>query len=111
MCVWHPEADSIRFDSEALNIIYKNKCVLNYLNSPRALGIAGIKGQGKTFLIKAKRISLDSSFTIMPKDAVMIDTIDGSIRLKKVSKGFYQVIQTGYHCGKQQFLSLLYKIL
>jgi hypothetical protein len=81
MCVWHPEADSLSFDSNALNIVFKNPAITSYLSSSRALGIAGIKGQGKTFLIKAKRKSLDSSYVSMPRDAVMIDTLDANIKL------------------------------
>lgn len=88
MCVWHPEADSLRFDSEALNIVFRNPCITSYLSSSRALGIAGIKGQGKTFLIKAKRKSLGASYILMPKDSVMIDTLDADIRLPKSKMKF-----------------------
>lgn len=81
MCIWHPEADSLRFDSEALEIVYENPSIRSFLRSTRALGIAGIKGQGKTFLIKAKRKQMDSSYVLMPRDSVMIDTLDSDIRL------------------------------
>ena len=83
MCVWHPEADSMIFDSNTLKIVYRNTLIDSYLSSNRSLGITGIKGQGKTFLIKAKRLSLESSYVLLPRDSVMIDTIDEDLRLEK----------------------------
>lgn len=58
MCIWHPAANSLRYDSKALDLVFRNKRVETYLDSYNMLGIAGIKGQGKTFLIKAKKRAL-----------------------------------------------------
>lgn len=36
-------------------MVFENQRIKDYLRSNRKLGIAGTKGQGKTFLIKVKR--------------------------------------------------------
>lgn len=83
MCIWHPEADSLDFNNDALNIVFRNNCINNYLKKESSLGIAGIKGQGKTFLIKAKRKALGKDYILIPKDSVMIDTLDIGLKLQK----------------------------
>ena len=57
MCVWIEDADVLSADSESLKIVFRNAIVDQYL-SPKneRLGIAAIKGQGKTFLIKVKHV-------------------------------------------------------
>ena len=55
MCVWIEDADAIDMESKALNMVYINTRVKSFLNGKNTLGIAGVKGQGKTFLLKVKR--------------------------------------------------------
>ncbi len=55
MCVWTEDADVIRWDEKRLCMVFENQRIKDYLRSNRKLGIAGTKGQGKTFLIKVKR--------------------------------------------------------
>ena len=90
MCIWHPAADSLRYDSKALDLVFRNKRVETYLDSYNMLGIAGIKGQGKTFLIKAKRRALQKqgSVLLLPKDSVMIDALDNDLRIKSNQRKF-----------------------
>jgi len=79
MCVWVEDADKLDFDSTGLSVVYKNKTVTSALSESH-LGIAGIKGQGKTFLIKVKRKKFENNPSILclPKSK-MVDTIDSSI--------------------------------
>lgn len=90
MCVWHPEADSIEFNSTALKILYRNNRVDSFLNSMRELGVSAIKGQGKTFLIKAKRFLLNQkgSLLLLQKDSVMIDGLSADINIRPRQKKF-----------------------
>lgn len=81
MCVWVEDADKLDYDSKELHIVYYNRMVKSYLNSrSSSLGLAGVKGQGKTFLIKVKRslIGNNKSVLCFPKTR-MVDTIDSSI--------------------------------
>lgn len=55
MCVWVEDADKLELDSKELGIVFENRKVSTFLNGKSTLGLAGIKGQGKTFLIKVKR--------------------------------------------------------
>ena len=91
MCIWHPEADSLTFDDSALDIVYYNNHVDSFMNSIKKLGIAGIKGQGKTFLIKAKRRGLEKngSSLLLPKDSVMIDSLNSDIIIRSKQKNFF----------------------
>jgi len=82
MCVWVEDADGLNVDSKELNIVYYNKIVKNYFS--KCLGLAGVKGQGKTFLIKVKRkkVENDPSVVCFPKSQ-MVDTIDSSFSIDK----------------------------
>lgn len=84
MCVWVEDADKLEFNSKELNIVFLNRTIKAYLNSNSCLGLAGIKGQGKTFLIKVKRkkIGEDSSVVCLPNNR-MVDIIDSSFTIDK----------------------------
>lgn len=84
MCVWVEDADEIEMNEKALDIVYRNNRVSNFLDSPKKLGILGIKGQGKTFLLKVKRslAEKEDSIDCLPKN-LMVDQIDNSIRLHR----------------------------
>lgn len=90
MCIWHPEADSLIFDNNALEIVYHNNRVDSFIQSTNKLGIAGIKGQGKTFLIKAKRHELErtKSALFLPIDAVMIDSLSTDVEIRSRQRKF-----------------------
>lgn len=82
MCVWIENADAITLNEKSLDIVYQNTRVASFLNSNKKLGISGIKGQGKTFLLKVKRTfaEKDESISCLPKN-LMVDQLDNSIRL------------------------------
>lgn len=84
MCVWVEDADKLELDSKELGIVFENRMVSTFLNGKSTLGLAGIKGQGKTFLIKVKRkrVSEDPSVICVPKDS-MVDVIDSSINIDR----------------------------
>ena len=85
MCIWIEDADAIEMKSTAYETVYKNERVHEFLYNKNMLGIAGIKGQGKTFLIKVKRKlsqSDDNSIVCFPKDR-MVDTSDNSLRINQ----------------------------
>lgn len=84
MCVWIEDADAIELNEKSLDIVYQNERVHNFLNSSKNLGISGIKGQGKTFLLKVKRSTAEKieSIDCFPKN-LMVDQLDSSIRLDK----------------------------
>lgn len=81
MCVWVEDADNLEINSKELDVLYKNRAIDNFLGSAnKRLGIAGVKGQGKTFLIKVKRKAIETDITGMiclPHDS-MVDSIDSS---------------------------------
>ena len=80
MCVWVEDADNLDINSWQLGVLYTNRAIESYLDSQgKQLGIAGVKGQGKTFLIKVKRkkIAKDPSIICLPHDQ-MVDSIDSS---------------------------------
>ena len=81
MCVWVEDADSLSFNSEALDVVFENRIIKTYLQG-NVLGLSGIKGQGKTFLIKVKRkrLSLDKSLMCLPKNSI-VDVIDDSFSI------------------------------
>ena len=61
MSIWVQDADAISsLSEEVLNLVCINKCVKEALSSDR-LGISGIKGLGKTYLLKVKRRKLEST--------------------------------------------------
>lgn len=81
MCVWIEDADSLSFGSEALDVVFENRIIRTYLRGS-VLGLSGIKGQGKTFLIKVKRkrVSKDRSLVCLPKNRI-VDVIDDSFSI------------------------------
>jgi len=104
VCVWREDADSIRFGEKSLDIIYQNQIIRDYLKSNRRLGIAGTKGQGKTFLLKAKRAMVqgDNSSTpivCFPKDE-MVDTLDSSISITGVASSEFTINKSLTNCLK-----------
>lgn len=82
MCVWVEDADGLNIDSPELDVLYVNRAIKDYLNSKHKLGLAGIKGQGKTFLIKVhrKKIESDKSIVCLPRDK-MVDVLDSSLTI------------------------------
>jgi len=89
MSIWLEDADAIKMGDDTLKVIYKNNCIREYLSQSKILGLSGTKGQGKTFLIKAKRLLLQSGaikkdvpdvpVVCFPKDALMVDTLDNAL--------------------------------
>ena len=56
MCVWVEDADDLDINSPELEVLYTNRIINSYLSSKSgSLGLAALKGQGKTFLIKVRR--------------------------------------------------------
>ena len=85
MCVWVEDADKLSVSSSELNVVYTNKAIESYLmKSGHSLGLTGVKGQGKTFLIKVKRklINEDDSTICLPYER-MVDTVDSSITINQ----------------------------
>lgn len=82
MCVWVDDADKLNLSSHELNIVYKNRNISAYLKNSNSLGLAGIKGQGKTFLIKVKRkcIMENNTAVCFPYNRI-VDTIDSCINI------------------------------
>lgn len=85
MCVWIEDADAMQLNDKSLDIVYHNLLTKSFVNNNNSLGIAGIKGQGKTFLLKVKRkksqLYLDSDYSkilCFPKDN-MVDQLDSSL--------------------------------
>lgn len=84
MCVWVEDADKLEMNSRELNIVFENRAIHSFLYSNSSLGLAGIKGQGKTFLIKVKRkiLSTDPSVVCLPNSR-MVDIIDSSLLIDR----------------------------
>lgn len=80
MRVWIEDADAIEMNDRSLKIIYLNERVESFVFSKKMLGVSGIKGQGKTFLLKVKRnlAEKEESVTCFPKN-YMVDQLDSSI--------------------------------
>ena len=99
MCVWVEDADKLDFDSTGLSVVYKNKTVTSALSESH-LGIAGIKGQGKTFLIKVKRKKFENNPSILclPKSK-MVDTIDSSICINSSLIGILKDYNYEFSCN------------
>lgn len=85
MCVWVEDADKLELDSKELGIVFENKAIASYLNSRSSLGLAGVKGQGKTFLIKVKRKRIEENVSrlCLPKNN-MVDVLDSSFHIDRV---------------------------
>lgn len=84
MCVWVEDADKLEIDSKELDIVFENRLISAYLSGKSSLGLAGIKGQGKTFLIKVKRkrLAKNDSIICLPRNN-MVDIIDSSIHIDR----------------------------
>lgn len=80
MCLWTVDADSIEINDDVLDVVLKNRPVRNFLaKTNRKLGVAGIKGQGKTFLLKIKvRDSRLDGATCIPRNKIL-DSLDSSV--------------------------------
>lgn len=84
MCVWVEDADKLEFNSKELNVVFMNRAIRSYLHGSSSLGLAGIKGQGKTFLIKVKRNSLEKNDSVMClPNRRMVDSIDSSFKIDR----------------------------
>lgn len=81
MCVWIEDADAIEITDKSLKVVYHNERVKRFINSSKMLGISGIKGQGKTFLLKVKRnMATTDNVLCFPQNS-MVDQLDGSIQI------------------------------
>jgi hypothetical protein len=96
MIIWRTDADGFKGGDRGLKIIFENNAVKNFLTDPKMLGVAATKGQGKTFLIKAKRNRLHNSTNpesdttsvdCFPKDVSLVDTFSSTIDINKPLKG------------------------
>lgn len=103
ICIWHEDADSFKHGDEALKIVFQNNIVRSYLSSTRILGIAAMKGQGKTFLIKTKRNNLHNSkddnedttsVTCFPKDTSLVDTLNRDMVINHTIRGLLNDYRT-----------------
>lgn len=91
MCVWNIAADNSSLSDETImKLLYYNNSVISFMNSSSSKGIAGCKGMGKTFLLRAKRIKMqneaNNSILILPKDRVV--DASGSLPLNNVHVNF-----------------------
>lgn len=91
MCVWNIAADNSSLSDETImKLLYYNNSVTSFMNSSSSKGIAGCKGMGKTFLLRAKRIKMqneaNNSILILPKDRVV--DASGSLPLNNVHVNF-----------------------
>ncbi len=81
MCVWIEDADAIEMSDKSLRVVYQNERVGRFINSSKMLGISGIKGQGKTFLLKVKRnAAIKDDILCFPQNS-MVDQLDSSIQI------------------------------
>lgn len=81
MCVWIEDADAIEMTDRSLKIVYQNARVNRFINSKKMLGISGIKGQGKTFLLKVKRnLAMQDEILCFPQNS-MVDLLDSSLEI------------------------------
>lgn len=80
MCVWIEDADAIEITDKSLKVVYQNERVGRFINSSKMLGISGIKGQGKTFLLKVKRNMAADTVLCFPQNS-MVDQLDSSIQI------------------------------
>lgn len=81
MCVWIEDADAIEMTDKSLEIVYQNARVNRFINSKKMLGISGIKGQGKTFLLKVKRnLAMQDDILCFPQNS-MVDLLDSSLQI------------------------------
>lgn len=61
-------------DAKIKEVVYVNQSIKRFMNAETSMGISACKGMGKTFLLKAKRISMnDSSYLVLPRNQ-LVDT-------------------------------------
>lgn len=91
MCVWIEDADGIVMNEKSLDIVYRNTRIDSFLKSSKRLGISGIKGQGKTFLLKVKRAQSEKTDSIdcFPKN-IMVDQLDSAIVINSSIKKYLE---------------------
>jgi len=82
MSKWEEDAENMQ-EADSF-VLFENAIVSKFLDSPTMFGIAGIKGQGKTFLLKYKRIALQkkqkkSGIICFPKNGRLLDVVDSTI--------------------------------
>lgn len=73
MGVWIIDADRLSLNDDGLKVIYRNKSVDHFLNNNSMLGIASVKGNGKTFLLKIKRKSHQNKGIFCLPENAMVD--------------------------------------
>ncbi len=76
MSIWNLAADTFDFDDVQIEkVVYANHSVDKFMQATNSMGISACKGMGKTFLLKAKRLSLNkkNSNCVLPKDQ-LVDT-------------------------------------
>lgn len=79
--VWMHDANHFDFDEDTINLIHRTKTVRDFLEYDAGTIIAGTKGWGKTFLLKAKRM-LDKNRAICLPFKKHVD---------KIAVGFYDL--------------------
>lgn len=92
MCVWIEDADGIQMDDKSLGIVYENSLIRSFMNSStsKMLGISGIKGQGKTFLLKVKRSRAMKEGILCFPQYNMVDQLDKSTIINKSNFKFME---------------------
>lgn len=92
MCVWIEDADGIQMDDKSLGIVYENSLIKSFMNSStsKMLGISGIKGQGKTFLLKVKRSRAMKEGVLCFPQYSMVDQLDKSFIINKSNFKFLE---------------------
>ena len=76
MCIWNMAADIYGFsDTQIKDVTYVNHSINRFMEATTSMGISACKGMGKTFLLKAKRLSMnnDLSFLVLPENQ-LVDT-------------------------------------
>ena len=88
MAIWIEDADEITMTDDVMRLFYQNDRVKDFIQMNKVLGVSGIKGQGKTFLLKIKRsIAMKDNIDCLPND-FMVDQLDGSTRIPHELKRF-----------------------
>lgn len=95
MCVWKVMADTFDFDDSAIKeLLYENYPIQKFMNAKQSMGISACKGMGKTFLLKAKRMRMqspeerESDALLLPKNQ-LVDT-PTAFRLNRASRKFLE---------------------
>lgn len=88
--VWILDADGIEFHNIAVNNIYRNSVVDEFIGNEKKLGVSAPRGLGKTFLLKAKRNAYQQKMGVLclPMNS-MVDTIH-TPRFYRSSLSFFE---------------------